>query len=168
MNTLTDAVRRHHQILAKTLAAYAAERSHSPSERDAFVEFLKHDLIPHARGEEHHLYPRVDELVRIYGQPTATMTVDHEFIADYVSRIARAAHELATEPGSERRESLTSALHELAVRLDAILELHLAKEERVYLPLIEQHIDEAGQRGLLQAVHDSAESCSHAGRAPHD
>jgi uncharacterized protein (DUF2249 family) len=48
-------------------------------------------------------------------------------------------------------------LHELALRLDAILELHLAKEERIYLPLVEAHLDDARQRQILQAIHENAE-----------
>ena len=48
-------------------------------------------------------------------------------------------------------------MHDLALQLDAIVKLHLAKEERVYLPLIEKQVDEARQREVLHAVHDSCE-----------
>jgi uncharacterized protein (DUF2249 family) len=159
MNTLTEAVRKHHQSLAKTLEAHArgAGRSDSQTEREAFVAFLKGDLIPHARGEELHLYPLVDDLVRDHGRPTATMMVDHEFITDYVSRIEQTTSELATTVDAERRARLGRALQDLALQLDAIVKLHLAKEERVYLPLIEEHVDEARQRKVLHAVHDSYE-----------
>ena len=97
MGTLTEAVRKHHQSLAKTLEAHARAAGRSEeAEREAFVAFLKGDLIPHARGEERHLYPLVDELVRNHGRPTATMMVDHEFITDYVSKIEQTTSELAT------------------------------------------------------------------------
>jgi uncharacterized protein (DUF2249 family)/iron-sulfur cluster repair protein YtfE (RIC family) len=163
MNTLTEAVRKHHQSLARTLEAHArgAGRNGVQIEREAFVTFLKGDLMPHADSEERHLYPLVDELVHNHGRATATMTVDHEFIADYVSRIEQTTSELATTVDAQRRERLAQSLHDLALQLDAIVELHLAKEERVYLPLIAEHVDATRQRNVLQAVHDSYESGKH-------
>ena len=85
------------------------------------------------------------------------MMVDHEFITDYVSRIEQTTSELTTPMDAERRARLARALQDLALQLDAIVKLHLAKEERVYLPLIEEHVDEARQRKVLHAVHDSYE-----------
>ncbi len=156
MATLTQAIRQHHRSLAETLAAHAraAGEAESSSERESFVTFLNGDLLPHARGEERHLYPAVDELLRRHGRPTATMTVDHEFIAAYVARIARLTRELDRASIAERPR-LLEQLRDLAIRLDALLEVHLAKEERVYLPLIEQHLDDARQRELLGAIHES-------------
>lgn len=155
MSVLTNAVRGHHRSLLKTLSAHACGvgGQEPQRERDAFVAFLKSDLLPHARGEERHLYPQIDSLVRIYEKPTATMMVDHEFINDYVTKIERITHQLgiATSGG---RSQLLRQLRELALRLDAIFELHLAKEERIYLPLIEKHLDEARQRSVLEAIHE--------------
>jgi iron-sulfur cluster repair protein YtfE (RIC family) len=159
MSTLTEAVRKHHRSLAGTLEAHArgAGRNELQVEREAFVAFLKGDLMPHARSEERHLYPLVDELVRNHGRATATMTVDHEFIADYVSRIEQTTSELATTMDAERRERLAQSLHDLALQLDAIVKLHRAKEERVYLPLIAEHVDETRQGNVLHAVQESYE-----------
>jgi uncharacterized protein (DUF2249 family)/iron-sulfur cluster repair protein YtfE (RIC family) len=160
MSTLTETVRKHHQSLARTLEAHTrgAGRNEVQIEHDAFVAFLKGDLMPHACSEERHLYPLVDELVRNHGRATATMRVDHEFIADYVSRIEQTTSELATTMDVQRRERLAQSLHDLALQLDAIVKLHLAKEERVYLPLIAEHVDETRQRNVLHAVHESYES----------
>jgi uncharacterized protein (DUF2249 family)/iron-sulfur cluster repair protein YtfE (RIC family) len=160
MSTLAEAVRKHHQSLGETLKAHArgAGRNELQIERDAFVAFLKGDLMPHARSEERHLYPLVDELVRNHGRATATMMVDHEFIADYVSRIEQTTSELATTIDIQQRERLAESLHDLALQLDAMVKLHLAKEERVYLPLIVEHVEEARQSSVLEAVHDAYES----------
>jgi hypothetical protein len=89
MNTLTEAIRKHHLSLARTMESRsrAVGGSESQVEREGFVEFLKGDLLPHASGEERHLYPLVDSLVRQHGRSTATMTVDHEFINDYAAKI---------------------------------------------------------------------------------
>lgn len=158
MSTLTEAIRKHHLSLAKTLEAHAhgVGGGEPQTERDAFVAFLKGDLLPHAIGEERHLYPLVDSLVRQYGKPTMTMMVDHEFIRDHVAKIERITHQLATVTDGDRSQ-LLRRLRDLGLRLDAIVELHLAKEERIYLPLIEKHTDEATQRKVLQAIHDSYE-----------
>ena len=67
--------------MAKTLEAHArGVDSGAQTERDAFVAFLKGELLPHAKGEERHLYVLVDTLVREHGKPTATMMVDHATI----------------------------------------------------------------------------------------
>src|SRR5690348_3095318 len=96
MSTLTQAIQGHHSSLAKTLETHAQGMGNAEpqTERDAFVAFLKGELLPHARGEEHHLYGAVDKLVREHGRPTATMIVDHEFINDYVSKIELVNYQL--------------------------------------------------------------------------
>ena len=159
MNTLTEAIRKHHLSLGKTLEAHArgVGGGEPQVERDAFVAFLKGDLLPHASGEERHLYAIVDTLVRKYGKPTATMMVDHEFIVDYVAKIEEAVRRLADGACGHQREQLLRRLRDLALRLDAIVELHLAKEERMYLPLIEEHVDEERQGKVLSAIHASYE-----------
>ncbi len=158
MTTLSEAIRKHHQLLGKTLQVHARGMGggEPQSERDAFVAFLKGDLLPHARSEERYLYSAVDALVREHGKPTATMSVDHEFIADYIIRIERTARELGAANNGDRAR-LLGQLRDLALRLDAIVELHLAKEERVYLPLIDEHLDRTRQRQLLEAIHESYE-----------
>lgn len=156
MSILTDAIRQHHRSLAGTLQAHARAvgGSEPQAERNSFVAFLKGDLLPHAHGEERHLYGTVDTLVREHGQATATMLIDHEFITDYVAKIERTTCRLESAAIGERTPLLRE-LHELSLRLDAIVQLHLAKEERVYLPLIERQLDEAHQRRVLEAIHES-------------
>ena len=96
------------------------------------------------------------------------MIVDHEFISDYVRRIEQTSAELDATVDGERRERLGHILHTLALQLDAIVKLHLAKEERVYLPLIEEHIDDGRQRKVLHAVHESYERAQDGADRPLD
>jgi uncharacterized protein (DUF2249 family)/hemerythrin-like domain-containing protein len=155
MSKLTEVMRRHHGALAKKLAEHVAAvagGTPKPADAGAFVDFLNGELLPHAIGEERHLYPRVDFLLHEYGGGTATMSVDHEFIADYVARIDRAANELRTARGEDARE-LEAELRRLAFKLEAILMLHLEKEERVYLPLVEKHLPETEQEYVLEEMH---------------
>jgi hypothetical protein len=158
MNTFTEAVRKHHLSLAKTLEAHVravAGDVDSQTEREAFVGFLKGDLLPHWSGEKHHLYGLVDGLVRKHGSPTATMMVDHEFIWDHVAKIQKVSRLLASATCGGLRGHLLHRLRDLTLGLDAIVELHLAKEERIYLPLIEDHVDDERQRDALRAIHES-------------
>lgn len=158
MAILSDAIRKHHLSLAKTLTAHARGMGgdEPQAERDAFVSFLEGDLLPHASGEERHLYELIDTLVHDHGRPTATMLIDHEYINDYVTKIERTARDLAKASSGDRPRLLRD-LRDLALRLEAIFALHLAKEERVYLPLIEKYVGDARQQSVLKAIHESSE-----------
>jgi Hemerythrin HHE cation binding domain len=116
MGMLTEAVRKHHLSLAKTLSAHArAVGGRAPqAERDSFVAFLTGELLPHARGEERHLYPAMDELVQRHGRATATMTVDHEFIGNYIARIEAVSQQLQGAAEGERPR-LLQQLRDLAL-----------------------------------------------------
>src|SRR5512136_984019 len=90
---LTDAIRAHHRSLAETLDGYAADAEANAVSVDSaalarlldrLTSFLTGDLLPHARGEEQSLYPALDPIIREHGSPTATMSIDHEYIGEYV------------------------------------------------------------------------------------
>lgn len=158
MSTVTDAIRAHHQELARTLTnhLHALEARKPDADSDALVTFLKTDLLPHAHGEERSLYPRVSDLIKAHGNPTATMSVDHEAIETYVEQIEAAADDLHAGTAAQQagaRERLTR----LTLQLDAVLRLHTEKEERVYLPLIERYLSSAEQKAMLDDVHEAAE-----------
>lgn len=157
MNTLTEAIRKHHRSLAGTLEAHVrgVGGGEPQIERDALVGFLKGDLLPHANGEERHLYGLVDTLLRKHGKPTATMMIDHEFIRNYVAKIEDLSRRIAGAANGEQRCALLQELRDAASRLEAIVELHLAKEERIYLPLIEEHVDRERQDSVLRAIHEA-------------
>jgi len=156
MGHVGEAIRNHHKELVETLtrqvAALADERP--DADPQALASFLQQELLPHAAGEEQHLYPTVAPLVSEHGRATATMSVDHEFIEGYVRRIAEAAVALRTAQGRERA-GLESRLRRLALQLEAVLLLHLEKEERVYLPLFEEYLSEGEQERVLDGMHSA-------------
>ncbi len=143
--TLVEAIRKHHAELREKLQQKvdAWARTGSAGALQDLVSFLSAELLPHARAEEAHLYPVVEPLVKTWGQATATMRIDHEFIEDYVRRIGSGA-----DP--ER-------LRELILGLKAIVQLHLEKEERVYLPLIADHLPAEDQQRVLKEMHAGGE-----------
>ncbi len=155
MGRLNEAIRSHHRELEAKLGQHVeaiVNQNNSGAGADAFIAYLKQELLPHATSEERELYPMVDELVRKHGRPTATMSVDHEAIADLAGRFAQAAAALRDAP-AERRAALAQSLRDLAIRLDAVIRLHLSKEERAYLPLVEQHVSADEQHRALERLH---------------
>ena len=152
----SEAIRGHHRDLVATLdghvAALAANRPDAhPS---ALVAFLKGDLLPHAHGEERHLYSAVEPLLREHGRATATMSVDHEFIEGYVAEIEKEVGALESGEAANRARA-RARLERLVLQLQAVLELHLEKEERIYLPLLEQHLSEEEQGMILELMHSA-------------
>jgi len=167
-NELSDAIRAHHRALAETLNNYVSDTEIGAQSLDAaeltslldgFTNFLAGELLPHARGEEQTLYPALDPIIRAHGSPTATMRVDHEYIAEYARQITETARALRAA-GERDRAELARKLARQAIQLQGLFAVHLAKEERVYLPLIEQAISSGQQQALLAALHDEAASAT--------
>ncbi|HEX5156493.1 MAG TPA: DUF2249 domain-containing protein [Ktedonobacterales bacterium] len=161
---LSAAIRAHHRALADTLDNYTAEVEAGVTELDAahLVElldgltgFLSGDLLPHAVGEEKTLYPALDPIISEHGSPTATMLVDHEYIGNYARQITETARALRSA-GQKTRTDLARTLARQLIQLQGLFDVHLAKEERVYLPLIEQAISAGDQQALLAALHEEA------------
>ncbi|HEV2236178.1 MAG TPA: hemerythrin domain-containing protein [Ktedonobacterales bacterium] len=156
MGILSDAMREHHRELAERLASQVAALEGGPAAGDpeALVAFLEGELLPHAAGEEAHLYPVVDPLVAQHGRPTATMSVDHEYIAAYVRQIGATTRALRTADAAQRAALWPRLVREVA-RLDGLFAAHLAKEERIYLPLLDRYVASEGQRDLLERLHET-------------
>ena len=154
MSEVSQTIRNHHRELLESLSAQvkALVEGAATADPEVLARFLREELLPHAIGEEKHLYPAVEPLIMAHGRATATMSVDHEFIADYIRRIgeAAAAWAQADEAG---RPALQRQLQHLALQLEAVLRVHLEKEERVYLPLFEEHLTEEEQRRVLDGMH---------------
>jgi uncharacterized protein (DUF2249 family) len=157
MNSVTQAFRAHHRELANQLSKYVTSfvQAESTADAQAFATFLRNELVPHAVGEEAQLYPVMDELVRVHGKPTATMSIDHEYIQDYIAQIEATAVELANA-APDGQNALRAKLAQLGLGLKAIFEAHLAKEERVYLPLFEQYVSDDAQQRVLDAMHEGS------------
>ena len=167
-HALTDAIRSHHRALAETLDTYTADveggvgnlgAADLATLLDGLTEFLTGELIPHAQGEEKTLYPALDPVIREHGSPTATMSVDHEYIGQYVRSIAETARILRSASAGDR-PALALKLTRLMIQLQGLFAVHLAKEERVYLPLVEKAVSSGDQQALLAALHDEAESAT--------
>jgi hemerythrin-like domain-containing protein len=158
MSKVSEAIRSHHRELESTLTKQVKALIENQPDADpqALAAFLNDDLLPHAVGEEQHLYPVVESLVKAYGQATATMSVDHEFIEGYIHQIEETVQALQSAR-EETRPELESRLQHLALQLEAVLSVHLEKEERVYLPLFERYVTQEEQQQVLDDMHAAYE-----------
>src|SRR5690606_22499948 len=114
----------------RALAERLGERD--PQEFDheltAVRQFLRDHLIPHLRAEEAVLYPAVAAAM---GSPaaTATMSRDHLEMDRLAQELGKLHQHLDADP---------AGLQRVLYGLYALLAVHLAKEDEIYLPLLEQ------------------------------
>jgi iron-sulfur cluster repair protein YtfE (RIC family) len=131
---------------------------------DDSLAFLLHHLIPHATAEEQVLYPAV---ARLLGDPraTATMTRDHVEIDRLVQELSALRTRLCTV--DELDADLTGALRRVLYGLAAIVRLHLAKEEEVYVPVLEAGLTAGAADRLFEEMDTAAfhAQAASAGRA---
>lgn len=161
MNTLMQPLREEHRELLphieklRTLAESAGEM---PVERfrdelGATYTFLVDHLMVHARAEERVLYPAV---ARALGatEATATMSRDHKEVAALTGELG----ELRGRPrGPHVTEVEVKEARRLLYGLYAILKLHFAKEEEVYLPILEARLTPDEARTLFVEMERAAQ-----------
>ncbi|MCB7129078.1 MAG: hemerythrin domain-containing protein [Candidatus Brocadiales bacterium] len=142
MTRPTEPIRDHHKMLHKQIDTLFENveklQKFSAQERgklDDLMNFLKNDLLPHAEGEERHLYKKVGELMK---NPlfTKTMELDHQHIKQYIS-------ELETEINNVYKDSADATVRRVqtaATKLRGIIEPHFQKEDDVYLPILDEKL----------------------------
>ena len=114
--------------------------------------FLIHQLIPHAQAEEQVLYPTVGRLLRAL-EATETMSRDHLEVIRLTEELEALRLHVFYTPVSEADER---ALRRVLYGLYAIIKLHLAKEEEIYLPILEARLAASEVGGLVQAMEGTA------------
>jgi iron-sulfur cluster repair protein YtfE (RIC family) len=122
---------------------------------DAYL-FLENRLIPHARAEDRVLYPAV---ARILGSDRATesMTRDHVEVGTLANELGVLRVELVDDDNPP--EEFLREARRVLYGLYALLKVHFAKEEELYLPLLDRSLtDEEADRlfGAMDGVsHNS-------------
>lgn len=144
---------RHQELFYGLLEHLKLLEEQSDANPSALAHFLSEQLLPQVFGEEAYVYPSL----HAEGTTTDTMSVDHEFIEAYVRRIERAA--VAVERAAEgERSAARKDIMRLGRQLEAILELHLAKEDHIYLPLLQEMKGEQQQtlpeRAILKSEQE--------------
>jgi hemerythrin-like domain-containing protein len=128
---------------------------------DAVYDFLAHHLIPHAQAEERALYPVVAKLM---GAPEATATMSRDHV-----EVDRLTEELGLIRSKIGGQTLTATqanqLRRVLYGLYTLVKVHFAKEEEVYLPLLDQRLTPKGAQELFEqmeyAAHEAKEAFAH-------
>lgn len=125
---------------------------------DDIATFLAHQLLPHAQAEERALYPIVEEAMGAKGA-TATMSRDHVAIG----RLAEELNDLRVHLQGERLETYQEqALRRILYGLFALVTVHFAKEEEIYLPLLEKYLTKDSALRLFEALEGAAREAKQA------
>ncbi|HEX6269484.1 MAG TPA: hemerythrin domain-containing protein [Anaerolineales bacterium] len=161
MNTLTQPLSEEHKHLIphiEQILEVADSIPEAPLEEirvgvKQVYEFLAYHLIPHAQAEEAALYPAVQNVL---GSPDATRTMsrDHVEVGRYVEELA----ELQQELSSDNFKSLQRVLYGLY----ALVKVHFAKEEEIYLPILEQRLSPNDARAMFEVMERAAMHAKHA------
>ncbi len=144
-----------HIELLRTIANAIGEASIASLRRsvDEAYAFLTHHLLPHAQAEERVLYPVVG---RLMGAPEATATMSRDHVE--VGRLTQELGSLRPHLESASLDiSQERALRRVLYGLYAVVKVHFAKEEEVYLPILDARLaaDEAHQ--LFEAMERAAQ-----------
>lgn len=121
-------------------------------EVDEALGFLQGHLLPHAVAEDEVLYPAIERLMAAPGA-TATMRRDHEEVVRLTDDLAETRRELATDVIDATRARVIGLLHSL----HAIVALHFAKEEEIYVPLLNAGLTVHDAEELFGQMESAAE-----------
>jgi iron-sulfur cluster repair protein YtfE (RIC family) len=114
--------------------------------------FLRGHLIPHAQTEDRVLYPEVQ---RVMGsaKATGTMSRDHEEVGKLAGELSALRERLPEGNLSGQQEV---ELRRVLYGLYALVKLHFAKEEEIYLPLLDVALSETEAQALLADMEQTA------------
>jgi iron-sulfur cluster repair protein YtfE (RIC family) len=156
MSVVIDLLSRQHQ---QVLARIECDHEHfaEPGIAGKFLDFLECEVVSHFQLEEKLLFPELSRIPRIASGPLRVMEAEHSAFRDLLSKgksaRARADH-----------HSLSAA----ATGLAALLQAHIAKEDRVLFPMALELLDQerlavmdAGIEGTAAEGRDEATAPSH-------
>ncbi len=166
MATLTQPLRDEHkelmpQVKTLQLAGDAIHEVLTSSDRaliDQAYTFLTHHLIPHARAEEEALYPVVRKVMGTE-EGTATMSRDHTEVERLTAELDLLRSKIT---GTKITLKQANALRGVLYGLYAIVNLHFAKEEKVYLPLLDARLRPEEAQVMFAAMGAAAHKAKHA------
>lgn len=162
MATLTQPLRDEHKELmphVETLQA-AGDAIHEVLTSsdlaliDQAATFLTHHLLPHAKAEEKALYPVVQKVMGAK-EGTATMSRDHMEVERLTNELVSLRSKIT---GSKITVKQANHLRRVLYGLYGIVKLHFAKEEEVYLPLLDSHLKPEEAQAMFAAMETAAQA----------
>ena len=119
---------------------------------DEVYAFLTLQLIPHAHAEDAALYQVVGRFMGA-AQATATMSRDHVEVGRLTDELAAVRLEITASHRDDRQAKM---LRRILYGLYALIKVHFAKEEEIYLPLLEARLTGDEARELFDAMEHAA------------
>ena len=114
--------------------------------------YLTDHLIPHAVAEDKALYPVVGRLMGA-GQATATMSRDHVEVGRLTGELGRLKADLDR---GELSPIGTKQLRRVLYGLAALVKVHFAKEEEIYLPLLDARLSPQEATAMFEGMEAAA------------
>ena len=160
MESVTQPLRDEHKELYPQLetlrqagdAINESLTSQAHTKIEEVYHFLTHQLIPHAQAEDIALYPMVQKVMGA-PQATSTMSRDHQ-------EVDRLTQELGTLRVHATQLFITfnqaMALRRVLYGLYALVKLHFAKEEEIYLPLLDAKLSADDAKEMFERMEAAA------------
>ena len=171
MNTLTQPLRDEHKELfpsvdrIREVAELVGDAPIVEIRRgvEEVIDFLANHLKPHAEAEDAALYPVVQTVM---GSPDATKTMsrDHVEVGRYIDELATLKAGLADKPLTPIQ---ATDLRRVLFGVYALVKVHFAKEEEVYLPILDQRLTPESAQEMferMEAAAHEAKLAAHAGK----
>lgn len=169
MNTLTQPLRDEHKELfphGDQIRQVAELIGDAPiaeirSGVEQVYDFLANHLKPHAEAEEAALYPVVQ---KVLGSPDATKTMsrDHVEVGFYIEELASLRNGLTSDVLTTVQ---IKSLRRVLYGVYGLVKVHFAKEEEVYLPILDQRLTPESAQEMFEAMEAAAHTAKHATHA---
>jgi hemerythrin-like domain-containing protein len=161
MTLLTQQLRDEHRDLlphVEMLRTVADEIGEAPISSlrhgvDAIYAFLTFHLLSHAQAEERALYLMVGKLMGA-SEATATMSRDHSEIVRYTEELSALRSRLDDTNAGVSEEK---ALRRILYGLYAIVKVHFAKEEEIYLPILDTRLTPEKAAHMFEKMESEAQ-----------
>ncbi|HKZ43763.1 MAG TPA: hemerythrin domain-containing protein [Anaerolineales bacterium] len=169
MNTLTQPLREEHKELfpnvdrIRQVAELIGEAPIADirSGVEEVYDFLANHLKPHAEAEEAALYPVVQ---KVLGSPdsTKTMSRDHVEVGLYIEELATLRKGLADK---SLTTTYSKPLQRVLYGVYGLVKVHFAKEEEVYLPILDKSLSPESAQEMFEAMEAAAHNAKQAAQA---
>lgn len=161
MTTLSDHIRHEHReiephldaILTTAHAVGVVPRQVLDDLVKGVLDFLRHELLPHALKEDEAIYQAVEKAIGAQGS-TDSMKREHAGIKSYVDELTDLQGVLVSR--SDIHEDTIRGLRRVLYGIHALVSMHLTVEEDVYLPLLDTLPNDAQQQYM--ATLDGSDS----------
>jgi len=157
MTSVMQPLRDEHQdLLPHINAMRTAGEAAARGDQDALagakeaLDFLDNHLHPHAAAEEAVLYP---EVAKAMGSPEATKTMSRDHTE--VATLREELRALVTQGGNN------IDVARVLFGLYTLVGVHFAKEEEVYVPVLERVLDADQAKALYQRLEAAAGDARH-------